>query len=176
MSAAAAPAYMEARRWIAVLALTAALVGLFVAYGAVDPDPSVHDYPEGEDVAAQPDAYVGERATLYGEVVSLDPVVVEVEAPDGESVRITARDAPPVEVGQHLIAHGTVGPGPTFRVEEATVRDDWQFDYMYAVSAVAGLWVLARAVDHWRFDVRRLGFAPRDRPLSDALRGGDGDA
>lgn len=36
--------------------------------------------------------------------------------------------------------------------------------YMYAVSIVGALWVLARLINGWRFDPERIALEPRDRP------------
>ncbi|MFC4440030.1 MULTISPECIES: hypothetical protein [Natrialbaceae] len=39
----------------------------------------------------------------------------------------------------------------------------WEVTYMYAVSALAAVWVIGRALVHWRLDRRRLALVPRSR-------------
>ncbi|MFP9191265.1 hypothetical protein ACLI4Q_06330 [Natrialbaceae archaeon A-CW1-1] len=50
-------------------------------------------------------------------------------------------------------------PG-TLEAHDGVVRDQWETTYMYAVSILAALWVLARGLRHWRPDSRRLFFVP----------------
>lgn len=156
-----------ARRVAALAILLVVLAGLFVSFGALDPAPDRHAYPDEDDLAADYDAHVGGPASLGGTVVATDPVTIEVGHDRGTD-RYTVRGAPDVEEGQYLRAFGTVEPERTLAARETVVRDGWEAVYMWAVSVLAALWVLGRAVRHWRVDSDRIGFRPR-------LRGGDHD-
>lgn len=39
----------------------------------------------------------------------------------------------------------------------------WEVTYMYAVSVLAAVWVVGRALVHWRLDRRGLALVPRGR-------------
>ncbi|MHC3439802.1 hypothetical protein ACYJ1Y_17350 [Natrialbaceae archaeon A-gly3] len=81
----------------------------------------------------------------------------------------TLTDAPDAEVDQEVLLFGTIEPSESadasLEADDAIVRDSWETTYMYAVSIVAALWVVVRAVRHWRFDADSFGVVPR----------GDGD-
>ncbi|WP_331233953.1 hypothetical protein [Natronorarus salvus] len=151
-------------RALALVCVFALLVGLFVLSGTADPDPENHAYPDGDDLAADYDAYVGDRADVSGPVVSTDPVTIET-GPPGETITLEVEGVEePVEEGQRLRAFGVVEPGGAFDAEETLVRDPWEITYMYVVSLLAGLWVLSRLLRGWRIDRAVLGLEPRDEP------------
>lgn len=154
-------------------ALLLALAGLLVLGGTVTPDPSVNHFPDEDDVAPNPDAYVGERVVLGGTVVETEPTVVRVRGDDA-AVDFTLRDADASpDPGDSVTAFGTLRGDRTLAVDGMFVREPWEFWYMYAVSFLGGLWVLARLARQWRFDRAEVAFVPRDRSGS---ADGDTDA
>lgn len=162
-------------RAVAIALCLCALIGLFVWFGALEPAPDHHRYAGGDEVVADADRYVGQPVELSGHVVATDPVRIEVDS-DYESTELVVRDAPAVEDGQYLSVYGTLTDAETVEAEGTVARESWEFTYMYAVSAIAALWVLARAVRQWRFDPTR-GIVPRDEPLTldGASSGGETD-
>lgn len=147
-------------RAIAISLLLIALVGLFVWYGSLDPDPALNEYPGADELGADDDAFVGQQASLGGTVVATEPVVIEVSHDYGTD-RYTVRNAPPVEEDQELRVFATVEPDNTLVAHETIVRDQWERTYMWAVSILAALWVFGRTLRHWRPDPERLAFRPR---------------
>ncbi|CAI50444.1 uncharacterized protein NP_4706A [Natronomonas pharaonis DSM 2160] len=150
-------------------------VGLCVAYGATEPAPDRHDYPEVDDLGVSPDHPIESPASIGGTVAATDPVVITASV-DGNTVAYVVRDGPAVTVGQELWVFGPVeavdGPVDTgagtdatvvaqVDAERAVVQDPWEVGYMYAVSALAVLWVLFRAVRHWRLDTTARAVVPR---------------
>jgi len=157
----------------AFCALLLALAGLLVLGGTVAPDPSANHFPDEDEVAPAPEAYAGERVTVGGTVVETDPAVVRVTG-GGAAAEITLRNADEsVDPGDSVTASGTLRDGRTLAVDGMFVREPWELRYMYVVSFLGGLWVLARLARQWRFDRSRAAFAPR--PRSDAADG-DRDA
>lgn len=186
---------MPALRLGLVVVLLVALCGLLVLYGGTEPDPSVHDYPGGAEVVDDYATHVGDRVTLYGTVIETEPVVIEIVGGGGDSMFVTVHDAPPVESGQQLVVHGVLGtdlppddaddgvaesdptePVGQVRTVDSYVRDQWEIAYMYAVSIVAVLWVVGRAIDGWRFRPREVAFEPRDRTLIERIRDRRGES
>lgn len=161
------------RRVIALAAILAALVGCFVLYGALEPDPNRHAYPGGDDIAVDADAFLGERVSVGGTVVDTDPVVIAVGHDRGTD-EYTVENAPSVEVGQELRVFATLESEHTLLAHESLVRDGWELAYMYAISIVAALWLLARALSQWRVNVRALRVEPRTE--RESTRGGEYDA
>ncbi|USZ67411.1 hypothetical protein NGM10_11810 [Halorussus salilacus] len=148
-------------RVAAVFALLSLLFGLCVWYGALAPAPELGAHPDQEDLLGQYDAYVGDRATLTGQVVDTDPVTVVVTGA-GDSRQLTVTDlSTPVREGETLWVFGVVEPGRTVRAENAFTVGSGGTRYALSASLLAGLWVLARLARQWRFDAEGWALEPR---------------
>ncbi|MFP8890769.1 hypothetical protein ACLI4U_13510 [Natrialbaceae archaeon A-CW2] len=149
-------------RLLTICLLFSALFGLFVFYGTLEPAPEVHDYPSTSDLEEHPDLLINEQAEVGGTVVDTDPTIIKLE--NGHQYVI--EEAPEVDAGQELSAFVTVreaatdGVPGTLEAHDGVAQDQWETAYMYAVSIVAALWVLARILRHWRLDIHRLIFVP----------------
>lgn len=149
-------------RVAAFLVLAAALGGLLVWGGTVAPDPAANNYPNHDDVGANPAAFVGERVVIGGTVVGTDPVVVRATYGVGGTVDVTLANADAeVAEGDHVAAFGTLADETTLDTERLLVRAPWETYYMYTVSFLGGVWVLGRIGRHWGLDRDRLAFVPR---------------
>lgn len=165
----------RARRVVAVALLVGALLGLAVEFGTVQPDPRLGYYPTGDHLAADHDGYVGESARVRGTVERVDPVVV-LAVPyefwaDGEyrtgTTRLRVRGvSEPVSPGQELQVYGTVEADRTIRAVDSVVVPAGNQLYMYGVSLLAGLWVLARLVRGWTVAWTEFAIRRRSRPIS----------
>ena len=159
-------------RLLAITLLGAILFGMFVGYDAelLLEDPLADE----DDLAADPEAIVGEQIELSGEVVATDPVEIEVEHDDG-TLTITVENAPDAEPGQQLTLVGTVQDPTTIDAnrDRSFTREPWERQYMYAISLVGAALVAIRIANEWRFDPRSLTVSPRDRTLLTNFRGGD---
>ncbi|WP_255170946.1 hypothetical protein [Natrononativus amylolyticus] len=151
-------------RGLAIVVCLGALLGLFVWFGALEPAPDRHHYPGGDELVTDAERYVGQDVETSGTVVGTDPVRIEVNSEYG-TTELRVVDAPPVEKGQNLRVFGPLTDETTVVAEGTLVRDSWEFAYMYGISALAALWVLLRAIRHWRLDPS-VGVVPRDRPLT----------
>ena len=148
------------------------LVALCIGFGGVKPDPDRNHYPDEEHLAADYEAYVGERVEFAGIAASVDPVVVETEyGLDGE-LSLTVTNVDGVEPGDHVRVFGVVESDRTVRAERAIVRAPWEVGYMYLVSLLAALWVGIRALRFWRVDVDARAVVARADPVT--LGGDDG--
>jgi hypothetical protein len=160
-------------RLLAVALLLAALFGVLVWHGTLDPDPRQGRYPDEGDLAGDAAAHVGDRVAISGTVVETDPAVVRARytaVVDGDVERGTARYRvrdPPADlaVGQRVQVFGTLVGGRTVAPSNVTRYGDAP-GYMFLVSLLAGLWVLARLVVHWRLERADLSLRRRDRPLA----------
>jgi len=174
-------------RLLAVLVLLCALFGLVVWHGTLEPAPEAGSFPGTEELAADYDAYLGERVTVGGRVVETDPVVVTAEYGVDESIRLTVVGLDPsvaVKEGATLRVFGVVKPDRTIRSSNAFTVPTSGLWYTWTVSALAGLWTLARIVRRFRLDREQWGLVPRERSVSlraivrrgRGTSGGDGDA
>lgn len=161
-------------RLAAVALLLCCIAGLLVWYGMLPAyNLATNDYPDEDSVGPDPEAYVGDRVVLEGEVVATDPVVIDAGHPQG-SRRFTLTDAGgtlrntegSIDVGDRVRAFGTLTDTTTLAVDRSIARAPWEAQYMYLVSFLGGCWVLGRFVRGWRFDRARLAFVPRETPLA----------
>lgn len=149
-------------RVIVVAFLMIVLCGLLVWAGTLEPDPDRNEFPNENDFVMSYDAYVGDRVQVGGTVVETDPVVFVVTTKDGDRMEITAVsfEADP-SVGDEINVYGTLETEQRVIVIDSYTREPWERYYMYAVSFIAGLWVLVRFVRGWRFDRDTFAFKPR---------------
>ncbi|MFB6160961.1 MAG: hypothetical protein ABEJ61_07260 [Haloferacaceae archaeon] len=165
MTDASQPSRGVARRLGALCALLVALLALAVWFGALAPAPALGAYPQDERVVSDFDRYVGERVVVGGTVRTADPVTVAVEDGAGGTVRVTVTGlATAVDEGEYLRVYGVAAPDRTVRAESAVPVPRWGRWYAYVVSALAGVWVLARIGRYWRVDTRAWTLERRDSP------------
>ena len=138
------------------------LAGTFVWYGTVDPDPATNNYPDNDEIAQNPDAYLGEHVSVGGTVVAHDPLRIEVGyGLEGTmTLEITGvDDLPPI--GHDLNVFGTLTEPTVVHAENTVSRAPWEATYMYVISFIGGAWVLGRLLRHWRIDPDTYSVVPR---------------
>jgi len=149
-------------RLLALIVLIAVLVGLLVLAGTVDPDPRENRYPGGSDLVTNYETHVGHQASVSGTVVSTDPVIIEIsKGVETAHLNVENYDRPVTE-GKTLGVFGTVQPEATITAQRGYTREPWEEYYMYLVSFLAGLWVLARIVTGWRLDTDTWTITPKE--------------
>lgn len=150
-------------RLLGLAALLCVLFGLLVGAGTLTPDPTMNHYPDRHDLGGNYDAYLGERVEVSGTVVAIDPVVIERRYDVDGVLTLTVENVDePVEPGQELRVFGTAQAGRTVDAHETVVVSRWETYYAWAISFIAGVWVLGRFLRGWRFDRSTLGFEPRE--------------
>jgi len=160
-------------RLLALAVVVAALAVALVAFGTLGPNPADGRYPATTDVIGDEDRYLGERVQIGGEVVETDPLVVADSYQfvrdgtlDTRRIAWTITDAQPsADLGDAAQVYGTLTDERTIRSTTTRISTGDR-RYMYLVSFLAGLWVLARLVRQWRLDPQRLAVTPRETPLT----------
>jgi hypothetical protein len=152
-------------RIVGCVLLLAVLVGLSVSYGAAQ-DSADQGPIDGGLLAEDYDAHLGAAAVVHGTVVGLDPVVIEAKAGEKGTIQleIVDHESSP-SVGDRLRVYGTVRPDGTIDSRNDIVVPKTGLVYTWSVSFLAGLWVLTRLVQGWRFDVENLAVRPQGRHL-----------
>lgn len=154
----------------AVLVLLVVLGGLCVGFGipnSVGTNPASAD---ADDLALDYGSHVGSVAHVGGTVVETSPVVIEADydyvaggTRHEGTLRLTIHDVSrSVTVGQTLRTYALVQPDQELTARETVVVPRWQFWYMYAVSALAGVWTLARLHRTWTLDPSTFSLTRRD--------------
>lgn len=157
-------------RTIAILSLLALLGGLCVWYGALAPAPALGDHPDEDQLATDADRYLGAQVTVSGRVVATDPVTIRAEVGADETMHLTITDlASTPTVGAQFRVYGIVEDHRTVRARNAVAVPRWGHWYTWSVSFLAGLWVLARILRHWRLDPTDWTLQPRETPWTPPL-------
>jgi hypothetical protein len=108
---------------------------------------------------------IGRGSLLAGAVVDTDPLVIELSE-HGQTHRLTVLDSDTeVEIGQRLSVFGTLQSEDTIMAKDSYLRDPANAQYMYVVSFLAGLWVLARLLNGWQLNTTELTVEPRETSL-----------
>ncbi len=169
--------YGQFGRILAGIFLVVLLTGSLVLAGTTTGDPLEGAYPDESDVTPTPEEYVGEQVILGGFVVDTDPVVIATRASGhGQFVLVDVDTATgniddPLEINDRVNTFGTLEDDSTLAVERAITRETSESQYMYLVSALGGLWVVWRFINHWQFDWNTLAFVPRAQPLASRVGG-----
>lgn len=120
-------------------------------------------------IGEEPQPVPGEPIEVGGPIVATDPIQIEDEGQLFTIEGVTDHtDTTPTE-GDQLIVYGTATDEQTIHADALIHRQPWELQYMYAVSLIAGLWVLIRFLRGWRLDRTTFGFEPRD--TTDDTRG-----
>ena len=144
------------RRGVAAVLLLG-LVALLVVHGTLAPDPAVGRFP-GNDAVAAGTLTAGDRVVVAGTARGDAPAGTRLDLDRGPTVVVRGLDADP---GADVWLYGTYEEG-TIRNERAVVRAPWEITYLYAVSALGGLFTLGRVVRTWRVDTDRWVVVPRE--------------
>ncbi len=149
-------------RWrvLGILIILGLLTGLFIAAGGTEPEPALGDYPGSSELAEGHEPYIDTHVTVSGEVIELDPVVIETRV-DSETFHFTLIETESVEAGQWVSVFAVVTPDGELVVEEMTVREHWEVQYMFLVSGAGAVLILILAALTWRVNLRELIVEPR---------------
>jgi hypothetical protein len=161
-------------RVVALLSLAVALGITCLAFGTLAPNPDAGRYPSTDQVAPDPATYVGDPVVIDGDVEDTAPLTVSstyTVVRDGQVERgtatfvVTGVATRPTE-SDVVQVYGVLREDETIGARRVVVTPTRNVSYMYAVSAVAGLWALLRLSRRWRLDRQRLAVVPRDDALS----------
>jgi hypothetical protein len=152
----------QLRRAVLGVGLLVVLAVLFVWAGTIQPDPSNHRYPDTSDIYDDPEAYIGEKVTLYGTVTQTAPLTVEGSVQSGGTLVVTVENvAADVSNGEKVWVHGTLRPNNRVEAINTVQRERREAQYMYVISFLAGLVVLGRLLNDWTLDTTDWSIVPR---------------
>ena len=125
-----------------------------------------------DHLAASDGAHVGQHVEVNGEFVRTDPVVVtEYERWTGDRYRtgvlgFTVTDLETtVSPCRSIQVYGTLTSEGQIEAANGVVVPVGNVLYMYGISALASVWVLARLARGWTVDRETLAVEPRPDPL-----------
>lgn len=136
-----------------IVLLVSVHILLFVSFSATYPSSSAPQYyPGAEEVSHDPDRYVGDRVSVYGRVVSTSPPVIDS---GGREFGLVGGDG--VRRDSGVGVYGVYREDGGIQVIDSVEYTQGGLTYSYAVSFLAGLWVLARLLRDWTPGRKGLG-------------------
>ncbi|WP_299334372.1 hypothetical protein [Haloplanus sp.] len=137
------------------LVLVALPVGFGVQFNGSDA------YPDATDIDENYAAHVGERVHLWGVVAGERDGSVVVSA---GTLRLTVSDIPPssVDSGDGIQVYGELRPNHRLETRSYHVQTPSDRRYMYGVSLVGIALAAVAFLRHWRVDLNRVWFTPRE--------------
>lgn len=149
---------IDIRLGLVVLILTLQ-AGMFVDYGH-----RPETCPNTECLLADYDRYVGESVRLGGIVVETDPPTIVLRGERGATLplRLVGVD-PSVSRNDKVDVYGTVAPDRTITVQDFVVKQATDRRYMFGISLVGIVLIVAFGRRRWRFDPGALVFRRRER-------------
>lgn len=154
-------------RLAVLIILIALLAGHLIWFNTVGPNPAMGDYPGGGHLAADYEQYIGERVVVNGEVVDTNPVLVRYGPADDPKLFLTVTELSiQPERGDPISIFGIVRPDHTIEAINVVIHDrrglsEYGLSHTWAVSFLAGIWVLGRILNHWRLNTHDLTLRPR---------------
>lgn len=150
------------------------LAGLAVWFGMVPPSAQAGQPLTTDRIAASDDVPVGQRVQVSGSVSQTDPVTLSTEYAywTGTRYRTGNREfaitgpVPTVTADQSLQVYGTLRSANTIEAMNSVAVSRVNIYYMYVVSALAGVWTLARLALGWTIDRRMLAITRRPEPTT----------
>lgn len=148
-------------RLLALLAVVIVQLALPVWFGASPV--STGPFVDTSSLADGDSEHIGETAQVYGQVESLDPVVVRHRLDDGSQYyfEVTGIDTA-LNVGAYVEVYGVVTSADHVAAERVVVRGERQHWYTYGVSVLAVLIVLGSLAWSWRIDTTQLTLVPAE--------------
>jgi hypothetical protein len=155
-------------RVLLLIILLVVLAGAAVAFGSVEEVPqNAVRFQDSTESITEPSAHIGEKVVVDGSVISLNPMVVRVANEHIGEITVTGHDSSELTTGSQIYVFGTLTSGDTVAADRVVAEPPWANVYMYTVSLLGGLIVLAQSVRYWRFDFHRRVLAPRsDRSIA----------
>ncbi|WP_251328599.1 hypothetical protein [Haloplanus pelagicus] len=146
-------------RLAAIAILVCLQFGLLVWFGGVGY--GGEPFPGGAELSIDTEAYVGEEAVVYGQVIETEPLTLEYDD-DGRIVefRVTGVRTS-VEEGQYLEVYATVRDDGSLAAIETVAYAERGHWYAYGISALAAVITGYRLLAHWTVDRRTFGLKPR---------------
>lgn len=165
----------RASRLATLCGLLGTLVVVMIWFGIpTPPDSQLGQVPTASHLATDADAYVGQHVQVTGTVVGIDPVVVNAgyEYWTGQRYRTGTLEftitglTTDVTRGQTLQVYGILREDGTIDAANSSVRQAVNRLFMFVVSGLASVWVLARLVNDWTVDWGTLAVEQRSEPIA----------
>lgn len=149
---------------VVVLLIGHAMLFPLFAQQPVTPDAGV--YADSDEFILTPNQYISEPVVTGGYVQQTTPIIIQAETSQGAyNITLTDTNLSP-STGDKVRTFGTLTAPKTVKSIYSFVVPQRGLWYTWGISFLAGIWVLARLIQHWTVNLSRLSFSRRDTPLT----------
>ncbi len=145
----------------AIIALSLLLI-LFLLCAYHQTNHEYHrEYPSLKDIVANYEKYIGETASISGEVVGVHSATFQLlEREDGENTIFVVLPNSNVDVGvgDKVEVLGTLGPDYQISAEKMIVSKRWKHEFVYVRSFIALILLIFVFMRNWKFNIKRMEF------------------
>lgn len=139
---------------------------LFPLFAQQPVTPDVGVYADSDEFIKNPNQYISEPVVTEGFVQQTSPIIIRAETSHGAyNITLTDTNLSP-STGDKLRTFGTLTAPKTVKSIYSFVVPQRGLWYTWGISFLAGIWVLARLIQHWTVNLSRLSFSRRDTPLT----------
>jgi len=145
----------------AIIALSLLLI-LFLLCAYHQTNHEYHrEYPSLKDIVANYEKYIGETASISGEVVGVHSATFQLlEREDGENTIfvVLPNSNVDVDIGDKVEVLGTLGPDYQISAEKMIVSKRWKHEFVYVRSFIALILLIFVFMRNWKFNIKRMEF------------------
>lgn len=145
----------------AIIALSLLLI-LFLLCAYHQTNHEYHrEYPSLKDIVPNYEKYIGETASISGEVVGVHSTTFQLlEREDGENTIFVVLPNSNVDVGvgDKVEVLGTLGPDYQISAEKMIVSKRWKHEFVYIRSFIALIFLIFVFMRNWKFNIKRMEF------------------
>jgi len=145
----------------AIIALSLLLI-LFLLCAYHQTNHEYHrEYPSLKDIVANYEKYIGETASISGEVVGVHSATFQLlEREDGENTIFVVLPNSNIDVGvgDKVEVLGTLGPDYQISAEKMIVSKRWKHEFVYIRSFIALIFLIFVFMRNWKFNIKRMEF------------------
>ena len=119
------------------------------------------EYPSLKDIVANYEKYIGETASISGEVVGVHSATFQLlEREDGENTIFVVLPNSNIDVGvgDKVEVLGTLGPDYQISAEKMIVSKRWKHEFVYIRSFIALIFLIFVFMRNWKFNIKRMEF------------------
>ena len=145
----------------AIIALSLLLI-LFLLCAYHQTNHEYHrEYPSVKDIVANYEKYIGETASISGEVVGVHSATFQLlEREDGENTIfvVLPNSNVDVDIGDKVEVLGTLNHDYQISAEKMIVSKRWKHEFVYIRSFIALIFLIFVFMRNWKFNIKRMEF------------------
>jgi hypothetical protein len=123
------------------------------------------EYPSVKMITSDYPKYIGETASISGEVVGMHSTTFQLLERCGDKnaiFTVLPNSHVDVDVGDNVEVLGTLNTDYQIYAEKMIISKRWKHDFVYIRSFIALILLVLIFMRNWKFDIKRMEFVRRE--------------